>query len=662
MCGIFGLVDFYPKDIDGQLFRDLCLLSESRGKEASGFARITENEIVTFKAPIPASEMVKGKAFKDGVLKPSRSSSKLFAAIGHSRLVTNGYEHDEKNNQPVIKYNHVVIHNGIIVNEQVLWQGLNPDSRISDLDSELIPEIINEHLSRGHELGYALSSLYSSIKGIVNLALIPAGFKSIILATNNGSIYYYNELPKSIFVFASERLIIENLLRKHRIKANLSNVKQLQKGELCSINYDAKSLNLLRIGEIIQNLSKHYPSLRVVKIKSTEKSFVPYENTSLEHKTRRVEKALTDHHYDQKTRIDELKRCTKCILPETFPFIEFDVNGVCNYCRNYQRQKIRGENELLIIADQNRKTINKPECLIPFSGGRDSSFVLHYVAKELKLRPIAYSYDWGMITDLARRNQSRMCGQLGIEHILISANIRKKRDNIRKNVLAWLRNPSLGTIPLFMAGDKQYFYYANELMRHNNLDLSILGENLLETTNFKSGFCGIKPNFGERHTYTLNLFDKVKLASYYGMQYLKNPAFMNSSLFDTLGAFGSYYIIKHNNLNLYEYIRWEEKKIVETLINEYDWEIDPGTKTTWRIGDGTAAFYNYIYYIVAGFTENDTFRSNQIREGILTRPEAMEKVENENMPRWDSLQWYCTTIGIEFLNAIKSINQIETLY
>ena len=153
---------------------------------------------------------------------------------------------------------------------------------------------------------------------------------------------------------------------------------------------------------------------------------------------------------------------------------------------------------------------------MPFSGGRDSSFALHYVVEELGLKPIAFSYDWGMITDLARRNQSRMCGKLGVEHILVSADIRKKRRNIRKNVLAWLKKPSLGTMPLFMAGDKQYFYFANKLMKQNDLTLSILGENLLETTNFKSGFCGVKPNFGQEHTYSLSIKDRIKMAYYYG--------------------------------------------------------------------------------------------------------------------------------------------------
>ena len=60
------------------------------------------------------------------------------------------------------------------------------------------------------------------------------------------------------------------------------------------------------------------------------------------------------------------------------------------------------------------------------SGGRDSCYQLHILAKELGLKPIAYTYDWGMVTDIARRNCSRMCQKLGLEHIIVSADIRKK--------------------------------------------------------------------------------------------------------------------------------------------------------------------------------------------------------------------------------------------
>jgi len=278
------------------------------------------------------------------------------------------------------------------------------------------------------------------------------------------------------------------------------------------------------------------------------------------------------------------------------------------------------------------------------------------------MNPISYSYDWGMITDLARRNQSRSCGKLGIEHILVSADIHKKRRNIRKNVLSWLRRPNLGTVPLFMAGDKQYFYHANRLGKQNDIKLIILCENLLETTHFKSGFCGIKPVFNTANTYTLSISNQMKMVMFYGKEYLLSPSYHNVSMLDTLSAFLSYNIIPHDYLNMFNYLRWEEKSIEDVLINEYDWELSPDTRTTWRIGDGTASFYNFIYYILSGFSENDTFRSNQIREGMLERENALALVNDENTPRYESIRWYCETIGIDFETTIDRINEAPKLY
>jgi len=113
----------------------------------------------------------------------------------------------------------------------------------------------------------------------------------------------------------------------------------------------------------------------------------------------------------------------------------------------------------------------QPDCLIGFSGGRDSSYGLHFLKKELGLNPIAFTYDWGMTTDLAYRNQARMVEKLGVEQIVLSADISMKRDHIRHHILAWLKKPDLGMIPLFMAGDKQCEFYTNRLVRRSNLKL-----------------------------------------------------------------------------------------------------------------------------------------------------------------------------------------------
>ena len=100
----------------------------------------------------------------------------------------------------------------------------------------------------------------------------------------------------------------------------------------------------------------------------------------------------------------------------------------------------------------------------------------------------------------------------------------------------------------------------------------------------------------------------------------------------------------------------------KVLLDEYDWEIATDTKSTWRIGDGTAPFYNYIYCLIAGFTENDTLRSNQIREGMLTREEALHLVYQDNEPRFDSLKWYFDVLNIDMVEVLKRINKMPKLY
>ena len=145
---------------------------------------------------------------------------------------------------------------------------------------------------------------------------------------------------------------------------------------------------------------------------------------------------------------------------------------------------------------------------------------------------------------------------------------------------------------------------------------------------------------------------------FYLREFLANPRYINSSLVDSAKAFAFYYFIRRNYYNLYRYVAWDEKTIERTIIGDYGFELAEDTDSTWRIGDGTAAFYNYIYFAMAGMTENDTFRSNQIRNGAIDRDTALDCIERDNRPRFQSIQWYLDTIGLE-----RSIEQVlETIH
>ena len=665
MCGIFGILLGDSTRINSSIVKrvlsDLFRLSESRGTESSGIAIATDDKLYVLKEAIPASKLVKAKKY-DNLLRKTSLGLKIvngpLAIIGHSRLVTNGSQEIYYNNQPVLKDGIVGIHNGIIVNVDDLWAAHPEITRKYDIDTEVFLSLIRLHLQRGLSLSDATRATYDEIKGNASVALLFADLDYLLLATDYGSLYTYKTAQSDIRIFASEAYILQQLARLRGLSKLLGDYEVVQVRPRTGIILDINTLE-----EHPFLFGNKSASLPLRPYGSRQRQVIDLSSRNIPRPSVRRVSDDPSLLFEGKERIKKLRRCTKCLLPETFPFIEFDENGVCNYCRSYEPIKNFGLNRMKQILRKYRSGNDQHDCMVMLSGGRDSSFALHYVTKELGMNPVAYTYDWGMVTDIARRNIARLCGTLGVEHILVSAPIKRKRENIRKNILAWLRRPDLGMVPLFMAGDKHWYYYANEEAKRLGLDLVILSTNDLEKTHFKVGFCGIPP-ISEEERRNGDRKGHIKLFNYYLMQALRNPHYLNSSIFDTLTGFISFYQVPKRYLRFYEYFRWDEKLIEDTLINEYEWETDPETRTTWRIGDGTAQFYNYIYYTIAGFTENDTFRSNQIREGLITREEAMARIWEENKPRYHGIKWYLDVVGLgpAFNSIIRTINNIPKLY
>jgi hypothetical protein len=216
---------------------------------------------------------------------------------------------------------------------------------------------------------------------------------------------------------------------------------------------------------------------------------------------------------------------------------------------------------------------------------------------------------------------------------------------------------------MLTAGDKHFFRHVETIKKQTGIDLNLWGVNPLEVTHFKTGFLGIKPDFEGKLVYSSGIRKQLHYHSKRFRAMLDSPGYFNASLFDTLS--GEYYrsfTKKNDYFHIFDFWKWDENVVNETLINLYDWEKALDTPTTWRIGDGTAAFYNYVYYTVAGFSEHDTFRSNQIREGQITREQALDLVSKENEPRYQNLRWYLDALGLDFIKVISVVNNIPKLY
>lgn len=676
MCGIFGVITKknaqYSNTFLKKSLNIVAKLSETRGKDSSGLCTLnhSDNSFHVVKGPIPANKLLDRSKVKADINQvfSKQNNNNVKLAFGHARLVTNGTQLNDVNNQPVVKDGIICIHNGIVVNADELWEE-NPNlNREFEIDTEIIPALLRHYLNEKYSIEFSIKKVIDKIFGTVSVAIAFNDLSKFALATNNGSLYVIH--TDDIIYFASERAMLNGLIEKVSLNNKIGDFKffQLRANEMLIIDTEDFQINKTAFSEVPDKVDAEASiapkEILLFKEPSGKKQISTVLDLNSIHLNPHANRENNLLIYPI-NKIKNLKRCTKCILPETFPFIAFnEETGVCNYCENYKpKSKTSSLDELKKLVEPYRSKDGSPDVLVPFSGGRDSMYVLHIIKEELGLNPITFTYDWGMVTDLARRNISRICGRLGVENIIVAADIHWKRANIRKNIKAWLKKPALGMIPLFMAGDKFFFYYADKVKKDMNIKLNIWGVNHLENTDFKTGFGGIEPQFDKEKIYSLSVKNQLKLFGFVGKNVLQSPGYFNQSIIDSLGSFASRYIAKKTDyFHLFDYVLWDEKIVEDTIIENYKWETCIDTNSTWRIGDGTASFYNYIYTLVAGFSENDTFRSNQIREGMITRDFALSKVYEENKPRYNSLKWYLEILGLDFEDTIKRVNQMKSLY
>ena len=678
MCGIFGVLlrpdsQLSYREVSSTLAK-LYELSESRGKESAGlYAYIpTDGQSWTIKVARRASELLRSRQYLDWTKGPLRSifsgphehPSSPLALLAHSRLVTNGRAELKQNNQPTRWGAVTMIHNGIVVNVDELWAEHSHLKRNAEVDTEVMAALAADAVTKGYSPIEATTGIFSRIRGAASVAWAHEQANWVVLATNTGDLYRYTNFELGYTIFASEHYILKRTFQhlSHNTANGEGIGEWLSPGHGVLLSLDTMTVHPFPLNGSEQTISPKLTPL--VERPATHHDLATEPSSAPTVIAARVDESLLRYN---ESRIRALRRCTRCVLPDTFPFIEFDDKGVCNYCHNY-RPRYRGidpitsKRRFIESLQHYRGADGKPDVLVAFSGGRDSSYGLHLIINEFGLTPITFTYDWGMVTELARRNIARICGQMGVQNILVSADIKRKRENIRKNVATWLRKPDLGLVPLFMAGDKHFFRVVNQLKRQTGIRLDLWCANPLENTDFKSGFCGVPPDFAKKSVDQLSFGRKARMALYYANEFLRNPGYINNSIPDTIGAFFAYYIEPRRDFFfIFEHFVWDENEVNATLLKEYDWELAPDTISTWRIGDGTAPFYNYIYITARGFSEFDTFRSNQIREGVIKREAALESVVIENRPRTESLRWYLDTVGLDFNSTIRRINELDEL-
>ena len=331
--------------------------------------------------------------------------------------------------------------------------------------------------------------------------------------------------------------------------------------------------------------------------------------------------------------IKPIKRCTKCVLPETTPHIIFDDNGVCNYCKTYKKFKPYGESSLLDILNKYRSKSNKYDCIVNISGGRDSAYTLLKMKKDYDLRVLALNYKNPFTDDQAIKNIDNIVRILKVDLIRFSHTSKIHESCFRNNLISWFKHPSPAMVPMMCIGCKIIWKKILEIAKIYGINLIINGGNPYEYTSFKKELLDVSSSeslSATYHKYAKGLMkESLVNIPYLSLRYL--PVLVKGFLFNNQYSVGSQILGKNiDMIDLFHFIQWNEHKIISRIKNELKWDYPHYLGSSWRFDCKIGHLKDYMYMKTLGMTKKDDFYAKMVREGLMTRDQAIMRLNNEN--------------------------------
>jgi hypothetical protein len=139
-----------------------------------------------------------------------------------------------------------------------------------------------------------------------------------------------------------------------------------------------------------------------------------------------TEKTITKSNSEGSNKLKETEKgkmiCKKCVLPENKPDIVLNADGICNVCIEYSKKKEDNERAVNLETEFIKmlnlyKGHGEYGCLVMCSGGKDSTAALYYMKKRYKLNPLAFTFDHGFETGGAMENVKNAVEALGVDFL-----------------------------------------------------------------------------------------------------------------------------------------------------------------------------------------------------------------------------------------------------
>jgi N-acetyl sugar amidotransferase len=347
--------------------------------------------------------------------------------------------------------------------------------------------------------------------------------------------------------------------------------------------------------------------------------------------------------------MSDFKRCSRCTVPNTWETVFFDDEGVCNICRNWDvKQKdidwsSRRAQFDAIVAEAKARG-GDYDCIVPFSGGKDSTYTLWAVVRKYGMRPLVVSFDHWFYRPRTMENRKRTFRRLGVDVLTFTPNWNIVRRLMlealcRKGDFCWHCHAGVFAypmqiavkfrIPLLIWGEgggeyEAYFKFADleetdEWKFNRRIILGMRAEDM-------AGFLGV---------------DVRALSPY---------IYPSRRELESVGV---------KSLPLGKYEPWDVREHVAIIKEELGWQEDelesgmPGL-TYEKIECMFDGIRDYIKYLKRGFSRITHLTTLDIRHGRLKRDEALDMIRNYEHRKPRSLPVFLEYLGI----SEKEFNEI----
>jgi N-acetyl sugar amidotransferase len=309
--------------------------------------------------------------------------------------------------------------------------------------------------------------------------------------------------------------------------------------------------------------------------------------------------------------------CSRCIMDASVPDIYFDVDGICNYCKDHELKVFMTPFHRGGAEEKLRQLVNKVKAkksgvydtIVGLSGGVDSSYVA-YKAVKLGLRPLAVHFDNGWNSELAVRNIENIVKKLNLDLITFVIDWNEFRDIQRSFFKA-------NVIDIEMVTDHAIFAAMFDIANKYKIRYILSGTNAATEA--------IMPPAWQH--FKFDLLNLKAIHKRFGKERIRN--------YPTLSVWQmawNHYVRGAKSISLLNYLPYRKDKAMCTLTDELGWQYYGGK----HYESVFTKFYQaYILPEKFGVDKRRIHLSDLIMNGEITRDEALVELRR---PRYDPIQ------------------------